>query len=144
MRAKDFTKPVQEKKIIEMIPKLDVGRVGTPMGAGDKAATYGAAKGQGSPKVDPATLKTIKTAQDKVTKKILRKGSQLSLPTQGGKETEFDIDDVKGDMVTLTNPMSKKGEPSGFVYDKKSLEKVVKAKADKAVGNNNAMSGKVV
>ena len=57
---------------------------------------------------------------------------------------EFDIEDVKGDMVTLKNPLAKKGEPQAFIYNKKELDQVVKQKADQATGGTNPRAGKVV
>tara|TARA_X000000368_G_scaffold368014_1_gene315719 strand:+ start:452 stop:910 length:459 start_codon:yes stop_codon:yes gene_type:complete len=152
MRAKDFTKPVEEQQVVEVVPAIGaaLGRVGAKMGsaaakAGVKAGAQlgkvgaGAAKGIGA-----AAVKAVKQAQNKVSKAILKKGSQIAIPTQGGKETEFDIDDVKGDMITLANPETKPGEPKAFVYNKKELDQIVKQKADKATGGTNAMAGKVV
>jgi len=97
----------------------------------------------GSLKISPQAKRLIKISNDAL-QAILKKGSKLAIPTQGGKETEFDIDDVKGDMVTLKNPLAKKGEPTAFVYNKKELDQVVKQKADQATGGNDPMAGKVV
>ena len=47
-------------------------------------------------------------------------------------------------MVTLKNPLAKKGEPQAFIYNKKELDQVVKQKADQATGGTNPMAGKVV
>jgi len=54
------------------------------------------------------------------------------MPTQGpgGREQEFDIDDVQGDQVILKNPKPQAGEPQSFIYNKKDLDDVVKQKAD--------------
>ena len=151
MRAKDFTKPVQEQEIVEVVPALAaVGRVGAKMGSaaatagvkmGAQLGKVGANKAKG---IGTKAVKAVQQAQDKVTQAILKKGSKLAIPTQGGKETEFDIDDIKGDMVTLKNPLAKKGEPTAFVYTKKELDQVVKQKADQATGGTNPMAGKVV
>ena len=83
----------------------------------------------------------IKKGQDKVASAILKKGSQLAIPTDGGKEEEFDIVDINGDEVTLKNPVPKKGEPQGFVYKKDELDAIVKAKADKVAGSDPAGGG---
>jgi hypothetical protein len=160
MRAYEFKKPIEEMKIIEVVPAINTsgGRVGQPMGgaahqaghmAGD-AATGGAtgnlaAKVGG--KVEKGTEKDIKKAQQQITKSILQKGSQIAIPTQGGKEQEFNIDDVDGDQVTLTNPNPKAGEPKAFVYAKGALDKIVKAKADQMTQDphtSKASHGKVV
>jgi hypothetical protein len=57
------------------------------------------------------------------------------MPSTGGKEQAFNIQDVKGDQVTVANPKPKPGEPTAFVYTKKELEPIVKAKADAVAGN---------
>ena len=144
MRADEFTKPKQEQQVVEVVPAIAaaVGRVGAQMGtaaakAGMKVATAGMkagakaganlAKGAGK-----AAMKSIGKAQANITKSILKKGAKLAMPTAGpgGKEQEFDIDDVQGDQVILKNPKPKAGEPQSFVYNKKELDDVVKQKAD--------------
>jgi len=151
MRAKDFTKPVQEQEIVEVVPALAaVGRVGAKLGTaaakagvkmGAQLGKVGANKAKG---IGTKAVQAVQQAQDKVSQAILKKGSKLAIPTQAGKETEFDIEDVKGDMVTLKNPLAKKGEPQAFIYNKKELDQVVKQKADQATGATNPMAGKVV
>ena len=141
MRADEFTKPKQEQQVVEVVPAIAaaVGRVGASMGtaAGMKVATAGMkagakaganlAKGAGK-----AAMKSIGKAQANISKSILKKGAKLAMPTQGpgGREQEFDIDDVQGDQVILKNPKPKAGEPQSFVYNKKDLDDVVKQKAD--------------
>ena len=144
MRADEFTKPKQEQQVVEVVPAIAaaVGRVGAQMGtaaakAGMKVATAGMkagakaganlAKGAGK-----AAMKSIGKAQANITKSILKKGAKLAMPTAGpgGKEQEFDIDDVQGDQVILKNPKPKAGEPQSFVHNKKDLDDVVKQKAD--------------
>lgn len=159
MRAYEFKNPIKEMKIVEVVPAINIsgGRVGQPMGgaahqaghmAGD-AATGGAggnvaAKVGG--KVEKGTEKSVKKAQNQIAKSILKKGSHLAIPTQGGKETEFHIDDVDGDVITLANPNPKDGEPKAFVYSKGALDKIVKAKADQisTPHTSKASHGKVV
>ena len=151
MRAKDFTKPVQEQEIVEVVPALAaVGRVGAKLGtaaakAGVKmGAQLGKVWANKAKGIGTKAVQAVQQAQDKVSQAILKKGSKLAIPTQAGKETEFDIEDVKGDMVTLKNPLAKKGEPQAFIYNKKELDQVVKQKADQATGGTNPMAGKVV
>jgi hypothetical protein len=144
MRADEFIKAKQEQQVVEVVPAIAaaVGRVGAQMGsaaakAGMKVATAGMkagakaganlAKGAGK-----AAMGAIGKAQANISKSILQKGAKLAMPTQGpgGKEQEFDIDDVKGDTVILKNPKPQAGEPQSFVYNKKDLDSLVKAKAD--------------
>ena len=156
MRAEDFTKPVKEEQVLEVVPAIGaaMGRVGAKMGtaaaqAGVKAGAQLGKVGKGVAKnIGGAAVKAVKAAQDKVSKAILKKGSQIAIPTASGKETEFNIDDVKGDMVTLANPETKPGEPKAFIYNKKELDSIVKQKADAAAksqgGGAGAGAGKVV
>lgn len=143
MRAKDFTKPVEEEIVVEVVPAIAaaVGRVGASMGSaaakagaklGTKAMGKAANVAQGLGK---QAVKAIQKSQNDVAQSVLKKGNKLSLPKQGGAgEEEFDIDDVKGDQVILKNPKPGPGEPNAFVYTKKDLDSVVKQKADQAVG----------
>ena len=151
MRAYEFKKPIDEAKIVEIIPAISgaIGRVGTAMGSNAAQGAGAAAKmGQqgnkaqavGS-KVAKGTASAIEKGQQKVTQAVLKKGSQLAIPTTGGKEQEFDIDDVKGDEVTLKNPMPKKGEPQACIYKKGELDAIVKAKADAVAKSNPAAGG---
>ena len=151
MRAHEFKKPIQEATITEIVPAITgaIGRVGQAMG-GAAAQGAGAAATMGQDtnkaqkvgaKIQKGTASAIQKGQDKVTQAILKKGSKLAVPTQGGKEEEFDIVDVKGDEVTLQNPKTKKGEPQAFIFKKDELDAVVKAKADKVTQSEPASSG---
>lgn len=140
MRADEFTKAKQEQQVVEVVPAIAaaVGRVGASMGtaaakAGMKVATAGMKTGANLAKgAGKAAMKSIGKAQSNITKSILKKGAKLAMPTQGpgGKEQEFDIDDVQGDQVILKNPKPQAGEPQSFIYNKKDLDDVVKQKAD--------------
>lgn len=140
MRADEFTKAKQEQQVVEVVPAIAaaVGRVGASMGtaaakAGMKVATAGMKTGANLAKgAGKAAMKSIGQAQSSITKSILKKGAKLAMPTQGpgGKEQEFDIDDVQGDQVILKNPKPQAGEPQSFIYNKKDLDDVVKQKAD--------------
>ena len=151
MRAYEFKKPIDEAKNVEIVPAISgaVGRVGQAMGGGAaQGAGAAAAMGQKTNKAQQVGAKVakgaataIKKGQDKVASAILKKGSQLAIPTDGGKEEEFDIVDINGDEVTLKNPVPKKGEPQGFVYKKDELDAIVKAKADKVAGSDPAGGG---
>lgn len=140
MRADEFTKAKQEQQVVEVVPAIAaaVGRVGASMGtaaakAGMKVATAGMKTGANLAKgAGKAAMKSISKAQSNITKSILKKGAKLAMPTQGpgGREQEFDIDDVQGDQVILKNPKPQAGEPQSFIYNKKDLDDVVKQKAD--------------
>ena len=151
MRAYEFKKPIDEAKIVEIVPAIGnaVGRVGQAMG-GAAAQGAGAAAAMGKDtnkaqqvgdKVAKGAATAIQKGQDKVASAILKKGSQLAVPTQGGKEEEFDIVNVDGDEVTLKNPNPKTGEPQGFIYKKDELDAIVKAKADKVAGSDDNAGG---
>ena len=94
MRAYEFTKPIEEAKVVEIVPTNEAtpnlgavaGRVGQAMGdlaskgAGAAAAmgqTLNKAKQVGS-KVAKSAKAAIKKGQDKVASAILKKGSQLA------------------------------------------------------------------
>ena len=150
MRANEFIKPKEDGKVVEVVPAIGaaIARVGAKIGSaaakagvkmGAQLGKVGANKAKG---IGQAAVKAVQKAQSKVSNAILKKGSSIAMPTQSGKETEFNIDDVKGDMVTLKNPEAKPGEPQAFVYNKKELDSIVKKKADQAAGNS--MAGKVV
>jgi len=140
MRADEFTKAKQEQQVVEVVPAIAaaVGRVGASMGtaaakAGMKVATAGMKTGANLAKgAGKAAMKSIGKAQSNIAKSILKKGAKLAMPTQGpgGREQEFDIDDVQGDQVILKNPKPQAGEPQSFIYNKKDLDDVVKQKAD--------------
>lgn len=151
MRFNEFKHPVKEEEITEIIPAIAaIGRVGAQMGGAvakgvgkmaGQAVKMGSKAASVAGKVAKGAAKTIGKAQDKVAGAILKKGSELSMPSQGGKEQEFSIQDVKGDMVTLANPKSKPGEPQAFIYSKKELDPIIKAKADAIAGKGNVDKG---
>ena len=117
MKAKEFTKPLEEKEIVEIVPAIaaTVGRVGAQMGSaaakagakmGTQAMKMGAKTGANLAKgIGKQAVSSIAKAQSNIAKSILKKGNTLTLPQQGGSgEAEFDIDDVSGDSVVLKNP----------------------------------------
>ncbi len=149
MRFNEFKHPVKEEEITEIIPAIAaIGRVGAKMGSAvakgaakvaGKAAELGSKAGKAvGDKISNATSNVIQKAQQKVTTAVLKKGGDIVMPSTGGKEQAFNIQDVKGDQVTVANPKPKPGEPTAFVYTKKELEPIVKAKADAVAGTNTA------
>jgi hypothetical protein len=151
MRFHEFKHQVKEEEITEIIPAIAaIGRVGATMGSAvakgvgkmaGQAVKLGSKAANVAGKVAKGAAKTINKAQDKVAGAVLKKGSQLSMPSQGGSEQEFSIQDVKGDQVTLANPKAGPGEPQAFIYNKKELDPIIKAKADAIAGKGNVDKG---
>jgi hypothetical protein len=58
---------------------------------------------------------------------LLKKGAKLPIPTDtpGNRPEEFEVDDVKGDEVTLKNPKPKPGEPAKTVHKTKELDPII-------------------
>jgi hypothetical protein len=58
---------------------------------------------------------------------LLKKGAKLPIPTDtpSGNPEEFEVDDVKGDEVTLKNPKPKPGEPAKTVHKTKDLDPII-------------------
>lgn len=135
MRAKEFT---------EALPALAaVGRAAGGMAAKAAQAVGGvakagakAAKTVGATAVDAAqgsagksmAAKVAQKNQDQLAKQLIKKGGSIPFPTKSGQAKEFEIDDVKGDEVTIINPdaKAKPEEPEKMVYKKKDVETVVK------------------
>ena len=134
MRFNEFKHPVKEEEITEIAPVI-AGAVGAASRVGAKmgSAVAKGVKDVGQ-KIATGTGNIIKKAQQKVTKAVLKKGAELVIPATDGKEQAFDIQDVKGDQVTLANPKHKPGEPTAFVYTNKELQPLVKAKTDAVAG----------
>jgi len=109
------------------------GRVGAKMG---QAAAKGAAnmakgamqgaKGAANKLANKAMNKVAGAAVNKMAQQVIKKGAKLPMPDATGKETEFEIDDVKGAEVTLKNPKPKPGDPIKTVHNKKDLDPIIK------------------
>lgn len=139
-----------EEQLDEVLPMIAgaVGRVGLAMGS---AAARGAAKVAGSAvkgvakgvgQVAKTAGNVAKTAGQKIgnkvvqkaansatqaaQKQLLKRGNKIPAPTQGGGEDEFEIDQVRGQEVTLKNPKPKAGEPNKITYNKKDLDPIIK------------------
>ena len=100
------------------------GGVAGAVGAAKQVA--GAAMGANKPTSNAA--KQAQKAQANLSKQLLKKGAKVPFPTQSGKAKEFEIDDVKGDEVTLVNPdaRQKPEEPEKLIYKKKDVDTVIK------------------
>ena len=153
MKFSDFEQPAKQRveerrdmhegQIDEVLPAIG-GALGKAMGA---AATGAARAGSGAAKAGATAAKkvgaaAVKGAQgvgkglaqkvakknaDALAKAVLKKGSKLPMPTKtpSGRPEEFEVDDVKGDEVTLVNPKPKPGDPVKTVHKKKDLNPVI-------------------
>ena len=65
------------------------------------------------------------------------------MPTKGGQEAEFEIDDVQGDEVTLINPDASKApeEPEKLTYKKADIDTIVKGLQGDSGGGPNGTIG---
>jgi len=102
-----------------------IAKAGAKVGAA-AAKKVGAAAVQGAQGVGKGLAKKVasKNAQA-LAKAVLKKGAKLPMPDEGGKVQDFEIDDLKGDEVTLTNPKPKPGEPIKTVHKTKELDPVI-------------------
>lgn len=89
----------------------------------------GAAMGKPAAGAQSVAQKQAQKAQQQLQKQLMKKGSKIPFPTQSGQAKEFEIDDVKGDEVTLINPdaRNKPEEPEKLVYKKKDVDTVVQS-----------------
>ena len=102
-----------------------VAKAGAKVGAA-AAKKVGAAAVQGAQGVGKGLAQKVASKNAKaLAKAVLKKGSKLPMPTQGGKVQDFEIDDLKGDEVTLTNPKPKPGEPVKTVHKTKELDPII-------------------
>lgn len=102
-----------------------IAKAGAKVGAA-AAKKVGAAAVQGAKGVGQGLAKKVaaKNAQA-LAKAVLKKGSSLAMPVDGGKVQDFEIDDLKGDEVTLKNPKPKPGEPIKTVHKTKELDPII-------------------
>ena len=151
MKFNEFEKPakqrvaerneITEEQLDEILPAIGMaaravgGAVAKAAGgiakAGVKAGAaaakkVGAAAVKGAAGVGKGLAKKVaaKNAQA-LQKAVLKKGSKLPMPTQGGKTQDFEIDDLKGDEVTLVNPKPKPGDPIKTVHKTKDLDPII-------------------
>jgi hypothetical protein len=132
------------KNVDEALPAI--GAVAKAAGAAVGAAAKGAkkiagqaAKAVGAKAVGGATTSAGKSTAGKVAQQatqaaaqqLLKRGNAIPMPTQDGKQKEFEIDDVKGDEVTLVNPDAKNApeEPEKVTYKKKDLDTIIQSLA---------------
>jgi len=128
------------KSVDEALPAI--GAVAKAAGAAAKGVQKiagQAAKAVGAKAVGGASTSAGKSMANKVASQatqaaanqILKRGNSVPMPTQDGKQKEFEIDDVKGDEVTLVNPDAKNApqEPEKVTYKKKDLDTIIQSLA---------------
>lgn len=97
--------------------------------AGAQAAKkVGAAAVQGAQGVGKGLAqKVAQKNADALAHAVLKKGAKLPIPTDtpSGRPEEFEVDDVKGDEVTLVNPKPKPGQPVKTVHKRQDLDPVI-------------------
>jgi len=127
-------------QIDEVLPAVG-GALGKAIGGAAAKAGAGVAKAgaQAAKKVGAAAVRGAqgagkglaqKVAQKNaksLAKAVLKKGSTLPIPTDtpSGTPAEFEVDDVKGDEVTLVNPKPKPGQPIKTVHNRKDLDPII-------------------
>lgn len=120
----------------EVLPAVGaaLARGAAAVGTGAARAGVQAAKKVGAAAVKGAqgagkglAQKVVKKNADALAKAVLKKGAKLPMPTKtpGGTPEEFEVDDVKGDEVTLVNPKPKPGDPVKTVHNRKDLDPVI-------------------
>jgi hypothetical protein len=142
MRFNEFKNTtVDEKQLDEILPAIGmaaraiagaagkavagVAKAGAKAGA-QAAQKVGAAAVQGAQGVGKGLAQKVAAKNaDALAKAVLKKGSKIPVPTQGGAAQEFKIDDLKGDEVTLVNPKPKPGEPVKTVHNRKDLDPII-------------------
>ncbi len=142
MRFNEFKNTkVEEEQLDEVLPAIAAGagmaagmatkvaggiaKAGAKVGAA-AAKKVGAAAVKGAQGVGKGLAKKVAQKNSKaLAKAVLKKGQSLPMPTQGGKTQDFQIDDLKGDEVTLTNPKPKPGEPIKTVHKTKELDPII-------------------
>lgn len=102
-----------------------IAKAGAQAGA-TAAKKVGAAAVQGAQGVGKGLAQKVaaKNAQA-LQKAVLKKGQSLPIPGPSGKVQDFEIDDLKGDEVTLVNPKPKPGEPIKTVHKTKELDPII-------------------
>jgi hypothetical protein len=137
MRFNEFNKKVNEEQLDEIIPAIGavagvaakaatgIAKAGAKVGA-QAAQKVGAAAVKGAQGVGKGLAKKVaQKNSNALAKAVLKKGSSLPIPVDGGKTADFEIDDLKGDEVTLTNPKPKPGEPVKTVHKTKELDPII-------------------
>jgi hypothetical protein len=153
MKFKDFEKDalrnvaenrnISPAQLDEVLPAIG-GALGKVIGAAARGATQtgtaaaqagtdaakkvGAAAVQGAQGVGKGLAqKVAQKNADALAKAVLKKGARIPMPTDqsGAKPEEFEIDDLKGDEVTLVNPKPKPGEPLKTVHKRKELDPII-------------------
>lgn len=132
MRFDEFSKP----KTNEALPAIGAAAAKVAGVAGKAVSNIAQKAGKAvGAMATKATTSAGKSMANKVSQQatqaaaqqLLKRGNSIPMPTQKGKQAEFEIDDVKGDEVTLINPDAKKApeEPEKVTYKKKDLDTII-------------------
>jgi hypothetical protein len=138
MRFNEFNKKVNEEQLDEIIPAIGavagvaakaatgIAKAGVKAGA-QAAQKVGAAAVKGAQGVGKGLAKKVAAKNAKALQKaVLKRGQSITMPTDSGKKVaDFEVDDIKGDEVTLTNPKPKPGEPVKTVHKTKELDPII-------------------
>lgn len=143
MRFKEFNKSV-DHRTDEVLPAIGAamqavgGAAKTIGGAAAKAVgnvakkavgtAVGAVAGAAKSTIGTDAAKAAQKSGDALSAQLLKRGSKIPMPTQSGPAKEFEVDDVKGDEVTLINPDAKRApeEPEKITYKKQDVDTIIK------------------
>ena len=115
------------------VAKTVGGIAGRVTGAAASNAMSNKLKTSSAPSM-PANSQTTKAvdqakaqADQQIKQQLLKKGNKLPLPTKGPspKPQDFEIDDVRGNEVTLKNPNPQPGEPLKTIHKKQDLDPAI-------------------
>mgnify|MGYP000002771819 FL=1 len=146
MRYSEFKIEKVENRTDEVLPAIAgaVARGAANVGKSAVKAVAGSTVGKKLAAVGSSVAsKVANKANDTLNKQLVKKGSSIPMPTKGGQEAEFEIDDVQGDEVTLINPDASKApeEPEKLTYKKADIDTIVKGLQGDSGGGPNGTIG---
>jgi len=68
---------------------------------------------------------TIKQTNTQANQQLMKRGAKMPIPTAPGKETDYEVDQVKGDEVTLKTKQPSQQAPQSIKVSKKDLNPVI-------------------
>ena len=113
MRYKEITETPYLKKTLQQFKTQS--KTGAPMPANKLP------KGP----IKSPVKNTIKQNNTQTNLQLLKRGAKMPLPTAQGKETDYEVDNVKGDEVTLKNKKPTQQAPQSITVSKKDLDPVI-------------------
>jgi hypothetical protein len=99
------------------------GGANSTVGTQGSGAASAQVSGVGSSIAQKATAK----AAQEVSQKLLKRGGKIPMPNDKGQTQQYQIDNIKGDEVTITDPKAKnnQGTPSKYIVNKKDVDAVI-------------------